>query len=104
MQIYTFKIKSYNSFRLILAHAYLLIFFISAEEMDKMEYEPEVKDFVNSREWLQKNGLEAQNLTIPRAFSDCAFRHVNGIVDIKTKPEDESLQTNAVRNLPIVSL
>ncbi|XP_034287246.2 von Willebrand factor A domain-containing protein 3B isoform X2 [Pantherophis guttatus] len=73
-----------------------------AEEMDKTEYEPEVKDFVNSREWLQKNGLKAQNLTIPRAFSDCAFRHVNGVVDIKTKPEDESLQTNAETNKKVI--
>ncbi|XP_070607050.1 von Willebrand factor A domain-containing protein 3B isoform X3 [Erythrolamprus reginae] len=73
-----------------------------AEEMDKREYEPEVKDFVNSRQWLQKNGLQAQNLTIPTAFSDCAFRHVNGIVDIKTKPEDESLHTNAETNKKVI--
>ncbi|XP_039196592.1 von Willebrand factor A domain-containing protein 3B isoform X3 [Crotalus tigris] len=75
---------------------------IVAEEMDKIECEPEVKDFVNSREWLQKNGLKAQNLTIPRAFSDCAFRHVNGIVDIKSKPEDEFLQTNAETNKKVI--
>ncbi|ETE71898.1 von Willebrand factor A domain-containing protein 3B, partial [Ophiophagus hannah] len=54
---------------------------IVAEEMDNTEYEPEVKDFVNSREWLQKNGLKAQKLTIPTAFSDSAFRHINGIVE-----------------------
>uniref|UniRef100_A0A8C5SSP5 Uncharacterized protein n=1 Tax=Laticauda laticaudata TaxID=8630 RepID=A0A8C5SSP5_LATLA len=75
---------------------------VAAEEMDNTEYEPEVKDFVNSREWLQKNGLKAQKLTIPTAFSDSAFRHVNGIVDIKTKPEDESLQTNAETNKKVI--
>ncbi|XP_026563275.1 von Willebrand factor A domain-containing protein 3B [Pseudonaja textilis] len=75
---------------------------VAAEEMDNTECEPEVKDFVNSREWLQKNGLKAQKLTIPTAFSDSAFRHVNGIVDIKTKPEDESVQTNAETNKKVI--
>ncbi|XP_013919897.1 PREDICTED: von Willebrand factor A domain-containing protein 3B isoform X3 [Thamnophis sirtalis] len=75
---------------------------VAAGEMDKTEYEPEVKDFENSREWLQKNGLEAQSLTISTAFPDFAFRHINGIVDIKTKPENESLQTNAETNKKVI--
>ncbi|KAF7253194.1 von Willebrand factor A domain-containing protein 3B [Varanus komodoensis] len=64
--------------------------------------ESKAKDYINSKEWLQKNGLKAQKLTISKAFGDCAFRHMDGIVDIKTKPDDESLQTDAVTNKKII--
>ncbi|XP_042316665.1 von Willebrand factor A domain-containing protein 3B isoform X2 [Sceloporus undulatus] len=62
----------------------------------------DAKDYVNSKEWLQKNGLKAQKLTISKAFADCAFRHADGIVDIKTKPQDESFQTDAETNKKII--
>lgn len=58
--------------------------------------EPKPEDYVNSKDWLQKYGLKAQKLTLYDALADCTFRHVDGIVDIKAKPEDESLQTDAV--------
>ncbi|XP_019340655.1 von Willebrand factor A domain-containing protein 3B isoform X2 [Alligator mississippiensis] len=57
--------------------------------------EPKPEDYVNSKDWLQKYGLKAQKLTLYDALADCTFRHVDGIVDIKAKPEDESLQTDA---------
>uniref|UniRef100_A0ABM5FYS0 von Willebrand factor A domain-containing protein 3B isoform X2 n=1 Tax=Pogona vitticeps TaxID=103695 RepID=A0ABM5FYS0_9SAUR len=63
---------------------------------------PNTKDYVNSKEWLQKNGLKAQKLTISKAFGDCSFRHADGIVDIKTKPQDESFQTDAESNKKII--
>ncbi|XP_074949471.1 von Willebrand factor A domain-containing protein 3B isoform X1 [Phalacrocorax aristotelis] len=50
---------------------------------------------MSSEKWLQKYGLKAQKLTLYDALADCTFRHADGIVDIKTKPEDESSQTDA---------
>ncbi|XP_050189324.1 von Willebrand factor A domain-containing protein 3B isoform X1 [Myiozetetes cayanensis] len=51
--------------------------------------------YLTSEKWLEKYGLKAQKLTLYDALADCIFRHVDGIVDIKTKPEDESSQTDA---------
>ncbi|KAM6093546.1 LOW QUALITY PROTEIN: von Willebrand factor A domain-containing protein 3B [Chlamydotis macqueenii] len=51
--------------------------------------------YLTSEKWLQKYGLKAQKLTLYDALADCTFRHAKGIVDIKTKPEDESSQTDA---------
>ncbi|XP_065531824.1 von Willebrand factor A domain-containing protein 3B [Lathamus discolor] len=51
--------------------------------------------YLTSEKWLQKYGLKAQKLTLYDALADCTFRHADGIVDIKTKPEDESSQTDA---------
>ncbi|XP_047904121.2 von Willebrand factor A domain-containing protein 3B isoform X2 [Anser cygnoides] len=52
-------------------------------------------EYLTSEEWLQRYGLKAQKLTLYDALADCTFRHVDGIVDIRTKPEDESSQTDA---------
>eukprot|EP00075_Anas_platyrhynchos_P013226 XP_027302479.1 von Willebrand factor A domain-containing protein 3B isoform X2 [Anas platyrhynchos] len=52
-------------------------------------------EYLTSEEWLQRYGLKAQKLTLYDALADCTFRHADGIVDIKTKPEDESSQTDA---------
>ncbi|XP_074991291.1 von Willebrand factor A domain-containing protein 3B [Calonectris borealis] len=51
--------------------------------------------YLSSEKWLQKYGLKAQKLTLYDALADCTFRHADGFVDIKTKPEDESSQTDA---------
>ncbi|XP_053913016.1 von Willebrand factor A domain-containing protein 3B [Cuculus canorus] len=51
--------------------------------------------YMSSEKWLQKYGLKAQKLTLYDALADCTFRHADGVVDIKTKPEDESSQTDA---------
>ncbi|XP_062982357.1 von Willebrand factor A domain-containing protein 3B [Elgaria multicarinata webbii] len=75
---------------------------VTATKADCSVCESKTKDYVNSKEWLQKNGLKAQNLTISKAFGDCAFRHADGIVDIKTKPEDESFQTDAESNKKVI--
>ncbi|XP_042644192.1 von Willebrand factor A domain-containing protein 3B [Tyto alba] len=51
--------------------------------------------YLTSEKWLQKYGLKAQKLSLYDALADCTFRHADGIVDIKTKPGDESSQTGA---------
>ena len=49
-----------------------------------------------SQKWLQKYGLKAQKLTFYDVLAHCSFRHADGVVDIKAKPENESVQTSAV--------
>ncbi|KAJ7319682.1 hypothetical protein JRQ81_019193 [Phrynocephalus forsythii] len=85
----------------------ILVEFEQSESMPATETsnsgcQPNAEDYVNSKEWLQKNGLKAQKLTISKVFGDCSFRHADGIVDIKIKPQDESLQTDAESNKKIV--
>uniref|UniRef100_A0A8C4VM65 Uncharacterized protein n=1 Tax=Gopherus evgoodei TaxID=1825980 RepID=A0A8C4VM65_9SAUR len=77
--------------------------FKSATKTDPPVPEPKSENYINSKEWLQKNGLKAQKLTLYEALADCTFRHADGVVDIKAKPEDESLQTDAVSTAKIPS-
>lgn len=79
-------------------HSYL---FTPSAQTDGIVNDSRAEDYVNSKEWLQKNGLKAQKLTITKAFGDLSFRHAKGIVNIRTKPQDESVQTDAVGN-PLV--
>ncbi|XP_071602373.1 von Willebrand factor A domain-containing protein 3B isoform X4 [Heliangelus exortis] len=59
--------------------------------------------YLSSEKWLQKYGLKAQKLTLYDALADCTFRHADGIVDIKTKPEDESSQTDAETKRKVIN-
>lgn len=54
------------------------------------------EDTWNSKKWLQKYGLKAQKLSFYDVLADCSFHHADGVVDIKAKPENESMQTSAV--------
>ncbi|XP_042564864.1 von Willebrand factor A domain-containing protein 3B isoform X2 [Clupea harengus] len=49
---------------------------------------------LSSRQWLEEFGLKAQKLTIYDALASCAFRHSDGVVDMKSTP-DKSLQSDA---------
>lgn len=51
---------------------------------------------LSSRQWLEKFGLKAQKLRLYDALASCAFHHSDGVVDIKSMPADEGLQTDAV--------
>ncbi|XP_074839385.1 von Willebrand factor A domain-containing protein 3B [Carettochelys insculpta] len=73
-----------------------------ASKTDPPVIEPKPEDYITSKEWLQKNGLKAQKLTLYEALANCTFRHADGVVDIKAKPEDESLQTNAETNKKVI--
>uniref|UniRef100_A0A8C9ANV6 von Willebrand factor A domain containing 3B n=1 Tax=Prolemur simus TaxID=1328070 RepID=A0A8C9ANV6_PROSS len=53
------------------------------------------EDTWDSKKWLQKYGLKAQKLSFYDVLADCSFRHADGVVDIKAKPENESVQTSA---------
>ncbi|ERE92686.1 von Willebrand factor A domain-containing protein 3B-like protein [Cricetulus griseus] len=60
-----------------------------------VESKRNAEDSWDSQKWLQKYGLKAQKLTFYDVLADCSFRHSDGVVDIKAKPEDESVQTSA---------
>ncbi|XP_058523544.1 von Willebrand factor A domain-containing protein 3B isoform X3 [Ochotona princeps] len=53
------------------------------------------EDNWDSKKWLQKYGLKSQKLSLYDVLADCSFRHADGVVDIKAKPENESVQTSA---------
>lgn len=72
-------------------------------EADHPLEEHKFDKYLTSEKWLQKYGLKAQKLTVYDALADCTFRHADGIVDIKTKPEDESSQTDAVSSISFPS-
>lgn len=60
------------------------------------ESKESAEDTWDSQKWLQKYGLKAQKLTFYDVLAECSFRHADGVVDIKAKPENESVQTSAV--------
>ncbi|XP_044525229.1 von Willebrand factor A domain-containing protein 3B [Gracilinanus agilis] len=57
-----------------------------------------LEDRLDSKKWLQKYGLKAQKLTAFDILADCSFRHIDGVVDIKAKPDNVYLQTCAEPN------
>ncbi|KAM9584851.1 von Willebrand factor A domain-containing protein 3B [Trichechus inunguis] len=61
-----------------------------------VENESNPEDTWDSRKWLQKYGLKAQKLSFYDVLADCSFRHIDGVVDIKAKPANESVKTSAV--------
>ncbi|XP_066233723.1 LOW QUALITY PROTEIN: von Willebrand factor A domain-containing protein 3B [Saccopteryx leptura] len=56
------------------------------------------EDIWDSKKWLKKHGLQAHKLSFYDVLADCSFHHADGVVDIKAKPEDESVQTSAETN------
>ncbi|XP_076771174.1 von Willebrand factor A domain-containing protein 3B isoform X3 [Arvicanthis niloticus] len=62
------------------------------------ESKERAEDTWDSQKWLQKYGLKAQKLTFYDVLAECSFRHADGVVDIKAKPENESVQTSADTN------
>ncbi|KAF6270489.1 von Willebrand factor A domain containing 3B [Rhinolophus ferrumequinum] len=63
-----------------------------------VQNESNPEDTWDSKKWLQKNGLKAQRLSFYDVLADCSFRHSDGVVDIKAKPENESVRTSAETN------
>ncbi|XP_072118844.1 von Willebrand factor A domain-containing protein 3B-like isoform X3 [Mobula birostris] len=62
-----------------------------------------IEDYITSEKWLEKYGLKARKLMFHDALVDCAFRHSDGVVDIKGKPVNECVQTDAESNMKLVN-
>ncbi|KAM8977452.1 von Willebrand factor A domain-containing protein 3B [Pelodytes ibericus] len=73
------------------------------ENINQSTQEAGPEDCVSSQDWLKKYGLKPQKLRFYDALADCAFRHSDGVVDIKTKPEDESVQTDAENKMKLIN-
>uniref|UniRef100_A0A8I3W249 von Willebrand factor A domain containing 3B n=1 Tax=Callithrix jacchus TaxID=9483 RepID=A0A8I3W249_CALJA len=65
-------------------------------ETTSVEIASNPEDTWDSKMWLRKYGLKAQKLSLYDVLADCSFRHADGVVDIKAKPENESVQTSAI--------
>ncbi|XP_029107150.1 von Willebrand factor A domain-containing protein 3B [Scleropages formosus] len=61
------------------------------------------EDFISSRDWLSRHGLKAQRLLLYDALVDCAFRHSDGVVDVKAKPECGSTMADAESRCKLVN-
>ncbi|XP_051882477.1 von Willebrand factor A domain-containing protein 3B-like [Pristis pectinata] len=61
------------------------------------------EDYITSKKWLEQYGLKARKLTFYDALVDCAFRHSDGVVDIKGKPVNECIQTDAETRMKLVN-
>ncbi|XP_072898034.1 von Willebrand factor A domain-containing protein 3B-like [Hemitrygon akajei] len=62
-----------------------------------------IEDYITSKKWLEKYGLKARKLMFHDALVDCVFRHSDGVVDIKGKPVNECIQTDAESNMKLVN-
>ncbi|XP_043853027.1 von Willebrand factor A domain-containing protein 3B [Dromiciops gliroides] len=73
---------------------------IHGSETTKIELSSKssLEDRLDSRKWLQKYGLKAQKLTAFDILANCSFRHIDGVVDIKARPDNVYLQTCAETN------
>ncbi|XP_078402244.1 von Willebrand factor A domain-containing protein 3B-like [Cetorhinus maximus] len=61
------------------------------------------EDYITSKKWLERYGLKVRRLSCYDALADCAFRHSDGVVDIKGKPLNECMQTNAETRIKLVN-
>ncbi|XP_067889388.1 von Willebrand factor A domain-containing protein 3B-like isoform X2 [Heterodontus francisci] len=61
------------------------------------------EDYITSKKWLERYGLKARRLSCYDALADCAFRHSDGVVDIKGKPVNECMQTDAETRIKLVN-
>ena len=52
---------------------------------------------MSSSEWLTKHGLKPKKLGFYDVLAGAAFKHRDGVVDVKQAP-DEEYQTDAVSN------
>ena len=57
------------------------------------------ESYMSSREWLERNGLKAKRLDFYDILANVAFKHTDGVVDLRQPPRHElsELQTDAVR-------
>lgn len=53
------------------------------------------EQYMGSREWLKKFGLPARRLELFDVLAGVAFKHKDGVVDMKYRPETNT-QTDAV--------
>ncbi|XP_043927748.1 von Willebrand factor A domain-containing protein 3B [Protopterus annectens] len=73
------------------------------DENTHLNLETKQEDCLSSKAWLQKYGLKARKLDFYHALADCAFRHSDGIINVKTKPSQEAGQTDTNKNSKLIN-
>ena len=71
-----------------------VVFVERLQEMEDKSLSTET--YMSSREWLDKFGLKAKKLGFYDVLAGVAFRHQDGVVNMKVAPVDPSQQTDAV--------
>lgn len=59
--------------------------------------------YMSSTEWLAMNGLTPKQLGFYDVLSAVAFRHCDGVVDVKSRPPVESDQRDAIKHEKLVN-
>ena len=59
-------------------------------------YPARSETYMSSREWLSHHGLKSKKLGFYDVLANVAFKHRDGVVDLKHRPTDEHFQTDAV--------
>ena len=73
------------------------VYFLAAIEKASLISGKRVEQYMSSKEWLERHGLEARKLTAYQELANCSFRHVDGVVDLKGKPGPNNQFSDAVR-------
>ena len=68
---------------------------LESELAPVMDSEKMSEQYMSSRQWLEKYGLAARKLELFDVLSGVAFKHKDGVVDIKSQPGND-FQTDAV--------
>ena len=53
-------------------------------------------EYMGSADWLNINGLKAKKLTFNDLLGKVAFRHCDGVVNLKRAPAHDEYKTDAV--------
>ncbi|XP_064636642.1 von Willebrand factor A domain-containing protein 3B-like isoform X2 [Lineus longissimus] len=61
------------------------------------------EQYMGSKEWLDRNGMSCKRLGFFDILSGVAFKHCDGVIDLKEAPTDEELQTDAVLKSKLVN-
>lgn len=71
------------------------IFSVLESKITKWDKEVLEEQYMGTKEWLKKYGLNARKLELFDVLGSVAFKHQDGAVDINMKPP-ENTQTDAV--------
>ncbi|ELT91033.1 hypothetical protein CAPTEDRAFT_168755 [Capitella teleta] len=75
----------------------------SSAGQQKEKSSPGNETYMSSREWLEKHGLKSKGLDFYDILSGVAFKHQDGVVDIRKPPEEDYLQTDSVLKPKLVN-
>ena len=79
----------------VFCNKYINLVTYSENVKTTVEHSERSETYMSSREWLSKYGLRAKKLGFYDVLAGVAFKHRDGVVELKHAPDDE-YQTDAV--------